>query len=280
MAKYPDFSGNACAAFSSEDKKRLWDTAKRLADSRGVVLRIAAFLGDQVGWIGGKAADLGAAVFGVGWQEKVTGFTEDALWLAQDWATVGLDPTGEQDPWDWFNKVVASLTGGTSGFFGLPGVAVDIPITTLLMMRSIAEIARANGEDLSDDETKKACLQVFAFGGPGTEDDDVEVGYWAARGGLAQVANEVLVRRVATVFGAALTEKAAAIAVPLAGAVAGGTLNWAFMDFYQEMARVHFSLRALERKYGDEAGVKACFDRLVCQVRENKKLREPGKEAG
>ena len=79
--------------------------------------------------------------------------------------------------------------------------------------------------------------------------------------------------RVAAVFGAALTEKAAAMAVPLAGAAAGGTLNWAFMDFYQEMARVHFTLRALERKYGDEAGVRACFDRLVRQARDRKRLR-------
>ena len=70
------------------------------------------------------------------------------------------------------------------------------------------------------------------------------------------------------------------MAVPLAGSAAGGTLNWAFMDFYQDMARVHFTLRSLERKYGDEAGVRACFDRLVRQARDRKRLRNTGDSGG
>jgi len=34
--------------------------------------------------------------------------------------------------------------------------------------------------------------------------------------------------------------------VPGIGALAGGSLNYMFMDYYQQMARVHFTLRDLE----------------------------------
>jgi len=62
-----------------------------------------------------------------------------------------------------------------------------------------------------------------------------------------------------------------ATALPVAGAVAGGTLNYVFMDFYQDMARVHFAIRSLERRHGEEAGVRACFDSLVAQARKRRR---------
>ena len=38
-------------------------------------------------------------------------------------------------------------------------------MSTIIMLRSIAEIARSEGEDLSDPETALSCVQVFALGG-------------------------------------------------------------------------------------------------------------------
>ena len=64
-----------------------------------------------------------------------------------------------------------------------------------------------------------------------------------------------------------LSEKLLAQAVPVAGAVAGAGLNWVFMGYYQEIAHVHFTIRAVERRTGDPASVRACFDRLVAQAR-------------
>jgi EcsC protein family len=272
MTDYPTYSSNACAVFSDEDKDRLWSAAKTLADSGNLAMRMASVFGGGVEWVGTRAAGIGVKIFGERWEEKVRETTEKALWRAHSLSTIGLDKTGDKAPWDWFNKAVTSTSGAVTGLFGLPGALLDVPLSTLVMMRSIAEIARAHGEDISDDDARRACLQVFAFGGPENADDGAEVGYWAARLSLSHVAIEAVIRRTAAIFGAALSEKMVAMAVPLAGSAAGGLLNYAFMDFYQDMARVHFTLRAIERQYGDEAGVRACFDSLVIQARDQKKV--------
>ena len=39
---------------------------------------------------------------------------------------------------------------------------------------------------------------------------------------------------------------------PLIGAAGGAAINLAFMSHYQEMARGHFVVRALERRYGTD----------------------------
>jgi EcsC protein family len=184
--------------------------------------------------------------------------TEQALWKANNFATLGLDPRGDHEPWRWFNKVLTTATGATGGFFGLPGVAIDFPVTTLVIMRSIAEIARAKGEDLALDDTKRACLQVLAFGG-GNSDDDPEIGYWTIRAALSNAPIELFIKEIASRLSIVLSEKVLTQAVPVVGALAGGALNYVFMGYYQQMAEIHFTLRSLERKYGDEAGVRARF---------------------
>jgi hypothetical protein len=68
--------------------------------------------------------------------------------------------------------------------------------------------------------------------------------------------------------------------VPLAGALAGAALNYAFTEYYQNMARVHFCLRALERRTGDPAMVRQCFKDMVQLARDRRRVnRRPGKGA-
>ena len=47
--------------------------------------------------------------------------------------------------------------------------------------------------------------------------------------------------RLAAVFG----QKLAAQAIPIVGAAAGAATNYAFINYYREMAQVHFGLRRL-----------------------------------
>ena len=56
-------------------------------------------------------------------------------------------------------------SGAIGGAFGFAALAVELPISTTILLRSIAEIARAEGEDLSRPEARLACLEVFALGG-------------------------------------------------------------------------------------------------------------------
>ncbi len=152
----------------------------------------------------------------------------------------------------------------------------------MLILRSVADIARSQGEDLSDVSTRLACLEVFALD-PGKQsgaDDDTEVGYFAVRAamakqirdasqyvlkhGVADTAAPPLVKLVAQIgkrFGLVVSEKVAAQAIPVIGAVGGALINSYFIDHYQDIARAHFTIRRLERTYG-EAAVRETYNRI------------------
>ena len=83
------------------------------------------------------------------------------------------------------------------------------------------------------------------------------------RGALAE-GGPVLVRLIAQIasrFGVVVTQKLAAQAVPVIGALGGATVNYAFTDHFQEIARAHFTVRRLERRYGKDA-VPMAYDKL------------------
>ena len=64
----------------------------------------------------------------------------------------------------WWHRSAVALSGGVV-FFSLPGLAIELPISTIIMLRSIADIARSEDEDLRTIEAQLACLEVFALGG-------------------------------------------------------------------------------------------------------------------
>lgn len=149
------------------------------------------------------------------------------------------------------------------------------------MLRSIADIARSEGESLHDPETALACLEVLAHGGRSVSDDGAESGYFAVRAAMAQQLSAAahyvaahgfaskgapvlvsLVSRVAARFSVNVGEKLAVQAVPLVGAVSGATLNTVFMRHFQAMARGHFIVRRLERRYGEDA-VRRAYEALT-----------------
>jgi hypothetical protein len=181
----------------------------------------------------------------------------------------------------FLHKAAAMASGAVGGAFGLPALLLELPVSTVIMLRSIAEIARAEGEDLSEPETALACIQVFALGSYSEADDAADHGYFAVRGVLARTVSEaarfitergvvvegspVLVRFIAHVasrFGVVVTQKIAAQAVPVVGALGGAAVNYAFIEHFQETARGHFTVRRLERRYGKEL-VRSEYERLA-----------------
>jgi hypothetical protein len=175
--------------------------------------------------------------------------------------------TAEATP-DWMNNVVIGLAGGVGGFFGMAALPVELPITTVLMLRAIAGIARAEGEDLSLIETRLACLEVFALGVRGPH-DRANVDYYAARLVLTRLTYDVaalltergavnastpviakLVGEIVGRFGLVVSDMSASSIVPVVGAIGGATLNMIFTEHFQRIARGHFTVRRLERIYG------------------------------
>ena len=84
------------------------------------------------------------------------------------------------------HRALAAATGAAGGAFGLASLPMELPVSTVVMLRSIAQIARGEGEDLADSEAALACVQVFALSGRLGSTDASESGYFVVRGVLAK----------------------------------------------------------------------------------------------
>jgi uncharacterized protein (DUF697 family) len=282
----PESLAESVAFLTPQERTQLWHAAILMADSRGVVMRLSALFGRQVDAIKNRVVNAGERFGGAVWADLVQNAqdaVEDTLWRSYSLATFGLDAVPHvlrprQPRNNALHRLATTASGVASGFVGLPGVVFDIPFTTATILRSIAEVARDSGEDLAAEDTRRACLEVLALGGPSRADEEAETGYWATRIGMNHLAVNLLIRAAAGRFGLVLSDKFLSQAVPVAGAVAGGALNYAFTDYYQTMARVHFCLRGLERRTGDPAALSACFTRMVREARNRRRFgrRAPG----
>ena len=56
------------------------------------------------------------------------------------------------------HKALATASGAAGGAFGLATLPIELPVSTIIMLRSIADIARSEGEDLSDPESAGAAI--------------------------------------------------------------------------------------------------------------------------
>jgi EcsC protein family len=182
------------------------------------------------------------------------------------------------------HTLMSAASGAAGGFFGFAGLLVELPVTTTIMMRSIADIARSEGFSPQDPTVAEDCVAVFALGGPRRDDDASETGYYATRAMLQQVLKQTaaqltkdaavrvgqhgassaaagkagawlakLIEAVASRFGVVITHKLAAQLMPVIGAASGAAVNTLFIQHYQDMARGHFIIRRLEDVYGSEA---------------------------
>lgn len=179
---------------------------------------------------------------------------------------------------DRLHALATMTTGAAGGFFGLAGLAIELPVTTVIMLRSIGDIARSEGHDLDAPAVRLACLEVFALGAPSEADDAAEAGYYAARATMATLVSDAvqhlaehgltrsgapglvrLLERIAARFGVVVQEKAVLEWVPVIGALSGALINSVFMHHFQCTARGHFIVTRLESVHGVEV-VRAAYE--------------------
>ena len=172
---------------------------------------------------------------------------------------------------DWWHIAGTITTGAIGGAFGILALPIELPISTTIILRSIADVARSEGADLSKVDTQLECVRVLALGGPSRSDDDVEIGYFVVRDALATMVSNAaahiaekeldakgapalvqLIVKVAELYSITITEKAAGQLVPVIGAIAGAGINAMFTGHFQDMARGHFTVLRLESEYGQE----------------------------
>ncbi|GAB6068763.1 EcsC family protein [Methylothermus subterraneus] len=247
------------APLTAADYQRLAE-AMRFLENPGLVARLSNSIGMPV--------ERALAHLPKEWVKPINYLTREALsraWEVALWTLPSAKISHSA------HKVLAGLSGALGGSFGLPSLALELPVSATLMLRAIAATARELGEDLRDPEAKLACLEVFALGGKAKTGDAAETGYYAVRAALAKALEESLrhlmkkglakesapvliklIDAIAQRFSVQVTQKFALQTLPAIGAVSGAAINFIFMDHFQKTAQAHFTLRQLERIYGRE----------------------------
>ncbi len=246
--------------------------AKMLLESPSLAVRLTALIGEPL--------ERGMRQLPANWRAVVEKASVAALRSAAGFALGTLRDDPYSSSHDWWHKAAAATSGALGGAGGLALVGVELPLSTTIMLRSIAAIARSEGHQLRDPEVRLACLEVFALGGTSAADDSTKTGYYAVRTllaqevaaatrhlaekGLTDQGAPVLVRllaKIASRYGLVVSEKVAAQAVPVLGAVGGMTVNTVFIDHFQKMAYGHFIIRRLEADYGAER-IRAAYENV------------------
>lgn len=265
-------------AFSPSERAELRE-AREILEHHGIADRLTQAIGMPI------SASLRLLPSSV--QGMIQSAVDKSLVKALDTAIHTLSPQEDpaRGPSLRRNQWMAGLAGAAGGAFGPAVLAAELPVSTVLILRSVADIARSQGEDLQKMESRLACLEVFALdagdtsafrgASAGRKDDRPattdasEIGYFAVRAAMAkQVAGATkylagakvidhaappLVRLIGEIgkrFGVVVGQKVAAQAVPVIGAIGGALINSYFIDHYQDIARAHFTIRRLERKHG------------------------------
>jgi hypothetical protein len=237
--------------------------AKHLLEHPGLGARVINLLGAPI--------EKGFRLLPARWKGTVQDAAHTALEKALHVAVTSLNDAPRRASSNLLHKLTVAATGAAGGAFGLAALPIELPISTIIMLRSIADIARSEQEQLDTTAARLACLEVFALGGSTTKDDVAETGYFVVRAALARSISEAaaymaerglaqegapaivrLLAQIASRFGIVVSEKVAAEAVPVIGAVGGAVINTIFIGHFQSMARGHFIVRRLERTYGPE----------------------------
>lgn len=185
-----------------------------------------------------------------------------------------------------FHAGATAVLGMASGAVGVIGLPVELPITTSIMLRSIASIANDHGQDVNTIKTRLECLTVFAMGSASKEDDAMDSAYFTSRLALSKFVDEAakwaakktgqeisaaisaksapvliqFISKIAARYNVVVTDALLAKAIPGVAMVTGAMINAAFTDYFNTVAHFHFGILALEERYG-EGTIRALYEK-------------------
>lgn len=121
-------------------------------------------LGDKLSGVVGRPIDKALQMMPKRLQRGIDSATDRAVRSALDFVLRSVDLTKVGKPSaDKTHKALAAGAGFAGGLAGGWGVLFELPFSTAIMLRSIADIARSEGEDLSSSEARLACVEVLAL---------------------------------------------------------------------------------------------------------------------
>ncbi len=231
-------------AFANEVR----DLARRARRVNGPMIRALNGLGGKAeAWMAGLPAPTKAALDATA-RKMLT-----QLYLGAGQAREALPDAGR-----WGHRLAAAVSGAAGGSAGAASALIEIPATVMLMFGAMQRAAAEAGFDPASEEVRLICLDIFGSGAPGPGDDGVNSTFLGARLSLNSTTVQAVLARILPRFSVMLGKNLAAKAVPVIGAVAGAGVNYAFTDYYQEIARVRFGVMRLAADHGTEA-VHAAF---------------------
>lgn len=116
--------------------------AKSLLENQGLAAKISSSLGEPI--------EKGFDILPKGWAEMVSSTTQKALLAAVNSAKLTMKKTTKPDSANTLHKIMVAGAGAAGGFWGLPALAIELPLSTTIMLRSIADIARSEGHLIAD----------------------------------------------------------------------------------------------------------------------------------
>jgi len=161
---------------------------------------------------------------------------------------------------------IATSEGGVTGFFGLPGLAADIPIIISFALRTIHRVGLAYGFKLETEQERQFALGILSASGANSVEEKVaaltmlraievtiakqtwkKMAEQAAKETLSKEAGILVLRNLAKQLGINLTKRKALQAIPVIGAGIGASVNgwyikevgWAARRAFQERWLVH-----------------------------------------
>ena len=158
--------------FAEDDLNDL-RAAKAKLESPSLTSRISDFVG--------KPIEVGFKLLPRNFNKKMAEITQSALLKGLEFAVLTIGKSGTKYSQNWLHKVLVAGSGVAGGAVGLASLPFELPISTTLILRSIADIARSEGHDMSLLAVKLSCLEVLALGGKSAKDDAAETGYWVVR---------------------------------------------------------------------------------------------------
>ncbi|WDL93026.1 EcsC family protein [Bacillus sp. HNR-4] len=160
---------------------------------------------------------------------------------------------------------IATAEGGATGFFGVFGMAADIPSVVTLALRTIHKIGLCYGYECKTEEEKNFVLAILSVSSANSMEEKTtalatlkviqniisrktwkKIGEIAVKNPAGIHAAITLIRNLAKQLGINITKRKALQAVPFIGAAVGGAVNGAFIKDVGWTARRAFQERWLK----------------------------------
>lgn len=270
----------------NDEDRQFVEAAVAALENPGFLMKASAYLGRPISALTKRIPDRMQSMIQKGVDKALATGLRIAIASLSASDNKDISPLGAKNR-KWGHTAAAMGLGAVSGVTGGWALALELPLTTTLMMRSIASMAQASGFDPSHPQTALEILTVFAYGNPSLKGDGAsgDGTFYMQRAALdvlvrdgakfiagksaAQVLAAVengaaprlieLLAKIAARMNILVGEKFIAQSMPLLGAAGGAAINGMFNDYYSNIAYYAFGLKRLEKQYG-QAVVREAYD--------------------